>query len=161
MPSAARSPPSLKLRLSNEDATCRLGLRGAAAPDPRQVSVRTLRAVQIGRNQCSVCPKQVYDIGRNHCTNATVLRVRHSPKRLFVFTRFAQQRWSGWFRALGPRRVRGCSRGLRTARDGRSGGRSVLRRCLSITISRERAGKPARQGARRCDHRAAPPFFIT
>jgi integrase len=89
MPSAARSPPSLKLRLSNEDATCRLGLRGAAAPDPRQVSVRTLRAVQIGRNQCSVCPKQVYDIGRNHCTNATVLRVRHSPKRLFVFTRFA------------------------------------------------------------------------
>jgi hypothetical protein len=40
------------------------------------------RAGRVDRYQCSTRPKWMYDIGRNRCMNATVLRIRRAPKRV-------------------------------------------------------------------------------
>jgi hypothetical protein len=82
-----RSPPNVEVGCSNEDATCRLGLRGAAAqrarPLGQAVSTSPLR---LGRIDCSVWPKRVrlrpkslYECDRFACTTSADAAVRFHP----------------------------------------------------------------------------------
>src|SRR5262249_55087685 len=70
----ARSPPSLKLGISNEDATCRLGFHDTperSNPSP----------VRIGRNGCSTT--------RNACTPSAETAVRFRTFWAYDVGRFA------------------------------------------------------------------------
>ncbi|HLJ05471.1 MAG TPA: hypothetical protein VKT26_04330 [Acetobacteraceae bacterium] len=81
----------MKLGISNEDATCRLGFRDAAGLTPTT-------PVRIQPKSLFGCPKRLYAISRNGCTVSTVLAVRLRPKRLFVFARFTHA--VGWVQRL-------------------------------------------------------------